>query len=229
MKIHWLSCCWPQIVSKLQKHWKRRRSAERLLRRNRRRSTKSMVPTEPLECRMLLTTPAVTSIVDVLASTTNQSVIPWTVTFNQAVTGVDPTDFFLVKTGTVSANLLQVTGSGTTYAVTASGVTGNGTLGLNLVDNDSIVGAGVALGGAGTGNGNFTGQVETLDTIFPSVASIAAAGGSGSTLNFTATFSEAVTGVTASAFAKTGSTTNQVRGLQTRVYPISANLARCRA
>jgi hypothetical protein len=89
---------------------------------------------------MLLTTPAVTSINDVLPATTNQSVIPWTVTFNQAVTGVDPTDFSLVKTGSVSANLLQVTGSGTTYTVTASGVTGNGTLGLNLVDNDSIIG-----------------------------------------------------------------------------------------
>ena len=172
MKIQWLSSCWSQVVFKMRKHWQIRRSAERLLRRNRRRSTRSMVPTEPLESRMLLTAPAVTSINDVLASTTNQSVIPWTVIFDQSVTGVDPTDFSLAKTGTVSVNLLQVTGSGTTYTVTASGVTGNGTLGLNLVDNDSIIGGGVALGGVGTGNGNFTGQVETLDTIFPNVVSI---------------------------------------------------------
>ena len=178
---------------------------------------------------MLLTTPAVTSIDNVLASTTNQSVIPWTVTFNRSVFGVDPTDFSLVKTGTVSANLLQVTGSGSTYTVTASGVTGNGTLGLNLVDNESIYGGAENLGGNGPGNGDFTGQVETLDTISPYVVSIANAGGSGSnldasTVNFTATFSEAVTGVTASAFAKTGtaaSTSLTVTAVSSTVYTVA--------
>ena len=104
---------------------------------------------------MLLTTPAVVSINDVLASPTNQSTIPWTVTFNQVVAGVDPTDFVMVKTGTVGVSLLQITGSGSVYTITASGVTGNGTLGLNLVDNDSIWNFNGYLGGGGTGNGNF--------------------------------------------------------------------------
>ena len=157
---------WSQIAVKLNQHCVAWRRAERAIRRNRRRATR-LPPTEPLESRMLLTAPAVLSINGDLASPTNQSAIPWTVTFDQAVTGVDPTDFSLVKTGTVGVSLLQVTGSGSVYTVTASGVTGNGTLGLNLVDNDSIIGGDVALGDAGTGNGNFTGQVETIDTIFP--------------------------------------------------------------
>jgi len=47
------------------------------------------------------------------------------------------------------------------------------TLGLNLVDDDSIADpAGNKLGGAGAGNDNFTGQVYTLDRAAPSVSSI---------------------------------------------------------
>ena len=173
---------------------------------------------------MLLTAPAVTSINDVLASTTNQSVIPWTVIFDQSVTGVDPTDFSLAKTGTVSVNLLQVTGSGTTYTVTASGVTGNGTLGLNLVDNDSIIGGGVALGGVGTGNGNFTGQVETLDTIFPNVVSINPSSSitNQSSVDYTVTFSEPVTGVTSGAFTQPA--TGTVATSAITVTPVSTSV-----
>jgi hypothetical protein len=137
MKNQWLSGFWSQVAAKLNRRYFAWRRAERSIRRNRRRANR-LPPTEPLESRMLLTAPAVVSINDVLASPTNQSTIPWTVTFNQVVAGVDPTDFVLVKTGTVGVSLLQITGSGSVYTITASGVTGNGTLGLNLVDNDSI-------------------------------------------------------------------------------------------
>jgi hypothetical protein len=53
--------------------------------------------------------------------------------------------------------------------VTATtGFNGAGTLGLKLVDNDSIKDlAGNKLGGTGLGNGNFTGQVYTIDKIAP--------------------------------------------------------------
>ena len=88
--------------------------------------------------------------------------VSWTVIFNTSVTGVDATDFALVQTGGASgASITGVSGSGTTYTVTAS--TGAaGTLGLNLVDNDSIVSGSTPLGGAGLVNGNFTGQTYTL-------------------------------------------------------------------
>ena len=70
---------------------------------------------------------------------TSATALVYTVTFSEAVTGVDPTDFQLVLGGTVAATLATVTPvSGAVYTVAVSGVTGNGTLGLNLVDNGSI-------------------------------------------------------------------------------------------
>jgi hypothetical protein len=89
--------------------------------------------------------------------------VQWTVTFSASVTGVDSTDFNLVQTGgATGASIASVAGSGTTWTVTANTGTGAGTLRLDLVDDDSIVAAGVALGGAGGGNGNFAGQAYTL-------------------------------------------------------------------
>lgn len=90
--------------------------------------------------------------------------VDWTVTFNTSVTGVDATDFSLVMGGGVSGAVITgVSGSGTTWTITAGTGAGAGTLGLNLVDNDTIVNATLKpLGGAGSSNGNFTGQVYTV-------------------------------------------------------------------
>jgi hypothetical protein len=103
------------------------------------------------------------------ATPTAGSSVLWTVKFTESVTGVDTTDFTLVKTGLGgSPTVTGVSGSGDTYTVTGSTGSGSGTLGLNLVDNDSIKDlAGNALGGAGNGNGNFTGQVYTVDRTPP--------------------------------------------------------------
>lgn len=91
--------------------------------------------------------------------------VDWTVTFSESVTGVDATDFALVEGGGVSGSTITgVTGSGTTWTVTANSGTGAGTLGLNLVDDDTIINAGsIPLSGTGAGNGNFTGQVYTVE------------------------------------------------------------------
>src|SRR5438128_305570 len=71
------------------------------------------------------------------AAITNASTVSYSVTFNEAVTGVDPTDFQVIKTGSVGTTLTQVTPvSASVYTVTISGITGNGTLGLNLVDDN---------------------------------------------------------------------------------------------
>ena len=70
---------------------------------------------------------------------TGSSSVTYTVTFNESVTGVDPTDFALALTGTVTATTpVVVGGSGAVYTVTVSGISGSGTLGLNLVDNGTI-------------------------------------------------------------------------------------------
>lgn len=104
---------------------------------------------------------------------TNDASVSWTVTFSESVTGVDASDFSLAATGVTGASITGVTGSGSTYTVTANTGTGSGSLGLNLVDNDSIVdGAGNKLGGtntATTGDGSFTGQVYTIDKSAPAI------------------------------------------------------------
>ena len=69
----------------------------------------------------------------------NASSVSYTVTFNETVTGVDATDFQLALGGTATGALAQVIPvTGSVYTVTVSGIAGNGTLGLNLVDNGSI-------------------------------------------------------------------------------------------
>ena len=72
--------------------------------------------------------------------------------------------------GASITNVTPTSGFSSTYTVTVNTGSGNGTLGLNLNDNDSIVDqSSVPLGGSGAGNGNFTGQVYTIDKSPPSV------------------------------------------------------------
>jgi hypothetical protein len=49
------------------------------------------------------------------------------VTFSQAVTGVDATDFFVTTFNVDGAAVTNITGSGTTYTVTVGTGTGDGT------------------------------------------------------------------------------------------------------
>jgi hypothetical protein len=114
------------------------------------------------------TAPTVTSIARAGASPTNLASVSWTVTFSEAVTGVSAADFALARTGVTGGAISAVTGSGTTYTVTSTSGTGDGTLGLNLADDDSIVDVvSLPLGGAGAGNGSLTGQAYTIDKTAP--------------------------------------------------------------
>jgi hypothetical protein len=96
------------------------------------------------------------------------------------VTGVDVAppfaDFQLVSSpGMSGAAIASVTPvSGTTYTVRVNTGSGNGTLRLNVVDDDSIRNAGgAALGGAGAGNGNFqTGEEYTINRSVPNGVSV---------------------------------------------------------
>jgi len=63
----------------------------------------------------------------------------FTVTFNQPVIGVDAADFNLIPTGSVAnGTISSVTGSGATYTVNVTGITGTGTLSVNLVSLPTI-------------------------------------------------------------------------------------------
>jgi trimeric autotransporter adhesin len=161
------------------------------------------------------TPPYVTAINLADANPTNASTLHWTVTFSESVTGVDTTDFaFAASVGVSGGSISSVTGSGSgPYTVTAGGVSGNGTLGLNLVDNNSIGdGASNPLGGSGGGaNGDFTGQVYTVDQTAPTVTVNQKAGQADPTntlpIQWTVTFSEPVTGFDQSDLTRGGTTT----------------------
>ncbi|MDR3440647.1 DUF4347 domain-containing protein [Telmatospirillum sp.] len=154
------------------------------------------------------TAPTDSSISRTGATPNNGSTETFTVTFSESVTGVATSDFTLATTGSASGTIASVSGSGTTYTVTVNGVTGDGTLGLNLKSGTSIT----DLAGNAE-SGSFTGQVYTVDHTLPTVTSITALGSSTNNANseqFHVVFSEAVTGVNAADFNLT--TTNTPGG-----------------
>jgi hypothetical protein len=123
----------------------------------------------------LIDTIAPTAISSVLVNTnpTNAASANYTVTFSESVTGVDVGDFSLTTTGSVSgAAVSGVSGSGSTYTVTVNTGSGNGTIRLDVVDDNSIVDAALnPLGGAGVGDGDFsTGDVYAIYKLLPPLA-----------------------------------------------------------
>jgi predicted outer membrane repeat protein len=85
------------------------------------------------------TPPLVVSITRSDPSPTNQALVHFTVTFSEAVTGVDTGDFSLAMDGVSGALVSQVSGSGSVYSVSVSTGTGTGTLRLDLIDNGTIL------------------------------------------------------------------------------------------
>ncbi len=110
------------------------------------------------------TAPVVTSITKADADPTSTSSVDFTVNFNQSVSNVAAGDFSVVtSSGLANASVTSVSGSGSTYTVTAATGGGNGTLGIELNDDDSIVStSGMPLGEAGVGNGSFVGPSYTI-------------------------------------------------------------------
>ncbi|WP_201987492.1 beta strand repeat-containing protein [Hymenobacter rubidus] len=128
------------------------------------------------------------------AATTNATTLVFRVTFSEGVNGVGPTDFSLTATGTAAGTIAFATlVSSSVYDVTVTGVSGSGTLRLDL--NSSGTGItdipGNAIGGGYTG-----GQTYTLDHTAPTAAITSTASPSTSTspIPITVTFSESVTG-----------------------------------
>src|SRR4051794_40999081 len=96
---------------------------------------------EVLESSLTPTAPGVLSVMraNPIGPFTNGTQVSYLVTFDQAVTGVDPTDFQLGRTGTLGTTLTQITPvTAMTFAVTVSGITGSGDLTLGVTDDDSI-------------------------------------------------------------------------------------------
>lgn len=107
--------------------------------------------------------PVVKSIRKLQADPTASTSVKYEVKFNKPVKGVDKNDFLLLRGGPVGATITRISGSASKYTVTIKTGDRSGTLGLAVVDNDTIVDKSRApLGGKGFGNGAFFGSSYTI-------------------------------------------------------------------
>jgi hypothetical protein len=138
------------------------------------------------------------------------------------ITGVDVSDFALSTSGVSGAAVSSVTGSGNIYTVTVDPGTGEGTIRLDVIDDDSIIDTNSkALGGSGLGNGYFTdGESYLIDRTGPMIFSAVRTNSNpteSTIINFLVTFSEPVIDVDASDFSLNatnlvGASVNSVSG-----------------
>ena len=174
--------------------------------------------------------PMVSSITASGSSPNNASSEQFVVTFSESVTGVAAGDFTLTTTNTPGGTALattgisSITGSGSSYTVTVSGVTGDGTLRLDLNANSSGI---TDASGIGATAGFTGGDVYTIEHTPPSVASITATGAShnnAASEQYLVAFSENVTGVVGSDFTATAGGTVTDTGISVTAVSASAYL-----
>jgi len=199
----------------------------------------------PLTAVVTATSPTVVSGVRANANPSNLNSVDFTVKFSKPVTGVDITDFTLTKSVGVTGEAVSavnasgaitalsiagndfpqtdvtataLTGLSDTYTVTVNTGAGNGTLRLNVINDGSITDAVLKpLSGA-----TFLGETYAIDKIAPTVKSSVVAGATSTSVNFTVTFSENVTGVDANDFIATNATASSVSGAG-KVYTVTVN------
>ncbi|MBL8050735.1 MAG: hypothetical protein JNM46_05885 [Anaerolineales bacterium] len=150
--------------------------------------------------------PLVTQITRANSNPTNASSVDFIVTFSKDVTGVDLTDFVITTNIASGVTLNGISGSGSVYTLTVQTGSGDGTIRLDLIDDDSIIDiSNNPLGDEGLGNGNFTtGEVYTIDKTPPNIISIARVGTNPSNMlsvAYLVTFSENVIGIDATDFS----------------------------
>ncbi|MBU6293110.1 MAG: VCBS repeat-containing protein, partial [Planctomycetes bacterium] len=129
-------------------------------------------------------TPPVINSITRLSGATNPTNAPsaqFTVTFSEAVSGVDASDFAMDVTGITGASVTTVTGSGTTYTVTVSTGSGDGTVSIDLAASPTV--SDLASNALTTAFTN--GEAYTLDRTAPVVNSITRANPAGQLTNAT--------------------------------------------
>ncbi|WP_234454453.1 Ig-like domain-containing protein [Pseudomonas sp. LAM2023] len=137
--------------------------------------------------------PAALAIVTLDPSPSNAQSVRFTVTFSERVNGVDLSDFSLASSGSASGTLsgLRQLGDGV-YEITVSGVSGTGTLGLNL----KASGTGISDVAGNLLSGGLVGAAYSIDREAPTVSSVgvpaAVAYNAGDVLTFVVNTSEAV-------------------------------------
>ncbi|WP_413044195.1 DUF4347 domain-containing protein [Pseudomonas sp. YJ42] len=139
------------------------------------------------------TAPIASGIVRIDANPSNAGSLNFKVTFDEDVSGVDASDFSLVLGGSAGGSITSVTQiDGRTYAVLVSGVSGTGSIGLDL--NNS--GTGIVDTADNAIGGGLAGEAYSVDRDVPSVGSVSVpANGTyvaGQNLDFIINYSEAV-------------------------------------
>ncbi|MFN8473722.1 MAG: choice-of-anchor Q domain-containing protein [Anaerolineae bacterium] len=162
----------------------------------------------------------VSSITRVGSTPTNVSSVSWTVTFASAVSGLTASNFALAVTGlggTPTIGTVTPTGGApaTTWSVTASTGTGDGSLGLNLTSNTNLTpSVSTTL--------PYVGDVYTIDRTGPTVTINQAAGQvdptNSSPIHFTVVFSEPVLGFGNTSVTLTG-TAGATTAVVTQIAP----------
>jgi len=176
--------------------------------------------------------PTVLSSLRASANPTDATNANFTITFSETVTGVDASDFALTTSGISGATITSVSGSGNTYTATVNTGSGDGTIRLDIVDDDTIVDEdGNPLGIIGLGNGNFSaGEAYNVVKTVPIVVSIVRSSINPTSyynVKYTVTFSKSVTGVDLSDFILTatgvsGATISGVSG-SGKSYTVTIN------
>ncbi|MGC1375063.1 MAG: Ig-like domain-containing protein, partial [Anaerolineales bacterium] len=150
--------------------------------------------------------PTVISIVRADPDPTNAANVDFTVTFSKPVTNVDSGDFALTTTGGITgSSVTNVSGGPTIYTVAVNTGTGDGTICLNIPVTATITDL---TGNPLAGLPYTSGQCYTIDKTPPTVSSIKlpTPNPTATSVRFTVTFSEPVTGVDTGDFIlyKTG-------------------------
>lgn len=121
--------------------------------------------------------PILQSLEPITNDPTNAGTVEFLATFSNAVddeSDVDATDFAIAASGTVSADPTVTVDDNSdtdkaTFRVTVTGVSGDGSLGVDFDDDDSVTVGSVPIGGAGAGNGDLTGTTRDVDNTAPAV------------------------------------------------------------
>jgi len=148
--------------------------------------------------------PQVLSITRASANPSSAATVEYTVTFSEAVTGVDVSDFTISSSGLTGDNVDNVVPiTGSIYTVVVNTGTGDGTLQLNIPANATITDS----GGNPPSNLPFTNsEVYTIAKTAPAVTSITRTSGNptnASNVDFLVTFTKTVTGVDTADFSLT--------------------------
>ena len=177
--------------------------------------------------------PDVVSISRTQPALSNDATVDFQVTFNEPVTGVDASDFLLAINGINGASIGGLVGSGADYTVTVNTGSGDGSIRLDLVDDDSILDAsGDPLGGSGQGNANHIGEESyDIDKTIPQVVSVVRLDSTptnAASVQFEVTFSENVLNVDATDFALTttqigDAAITNVTGFNQEKYTVTVN------